>query len=356
MSGRRVAMVVLNLEVGGLERIVADLALCLQRRGNEVCVVALRGGGPIGEALVDRGVVVEQLGLGDGLRPANFRVVGEALARLRPDVVHSHGEAALCYVGIPARLRRDFRHVHTRHGYEDVSFRGRLRNRLAHGGCDAVVCVSEDLARHCLEVERVPAGRLSTIVNGVDLTPYRCLPLAEHRDRAPVIGHVARLVEIKNQRLLLRAFAALQRDWPEARLEIIGDGPERAALCVLAGELGVTDQVRFHGEVSDVCARLAPAHLFCLSSDSEGTPVSVLEALSAGRPVVSTDVGGIRDVVPERGGRLVPAGDARALSDALRSIYADPSDFGEAVAAARSAPLNDVEAMAEAYLRVYESA
>ena len=353
---RSVVLVVLNLDVGGLERIVVDTARSLAQRDWSVQVVALRHAGELADELQPLAIEVHSLAFGDGLRPANVWRLARQLRQLAPAVVHSHGESALFHCGLARLLGGQYRHVHTRHGYEDISPRGILRNRLAHLGTQAVVCVSSDLAQHCRDREKLPQQKLSTIINGINLARYRALPEPVYCADAPRIAHVARLAPIKNQRLLLQAFARLQQRWPAARLELIGDGPERAALETLAAELNITASVHFRGQLRDVPASLAPAHLFCLSSDSEGTPVSVLEALAAGKPIAATRVGGLPAVVPSEAGRLVEGGDAAALADAMAQLYASEADYAAYSKAARRAAdaQQDIESMVDQYLEVYQ--
>ena len=348
-------MVVLNLEIGGLERVVSDLCLGLAAQGTQVSIVTLRSGGTLAAGLAQQGVQVHQLNLGDGLRPGNARQLACVLEDLRPEVVHSHGEAALFYTGLVKLFGGRFRHIHTRHGYEDVSWRGRLRNRLGHLSCQAVVCVSADLAAHCVKSEGLAAHKVRTVINGVNLQPFRCLERPDYVENEPVIGHVARLATIKNQALLLRSFARLLTCYPCARLEIVGDGPERHHLEIMSHELDMAQSVTFHGETQDVAARLANFHIFCLSSDSEGTPVSVIEAMAAGCPIVATDVGGLAGLVPETAGLLVAVNDPEALATALAAVYRSREAYAEFVAGARSAPAStqDIVAMLNAYRGVY---
>ncbi len=356
-------MVTLNLEVGGLERVVVDMTLALAKQGHELSVVTLRGGGALAEPLAAAGITVTNLNCGDGLKIAYARALGRVLDQLQPELVHSHGEAALFYASMvrfcgPFQASRRFTHVHSRHGYEDVSSKGVWRNRLAHRGCHAVVCVSEDLAKHCENVERVPPDQLYTVINGVNLTPYRNLKPLAYEQNAPVLGHVARLAPIKNQALLLEAFSRVVQQLPQARLSIVGDGPERGALEQLAQQLKLADSVTFHGETSDVPAKLAQCHLFCLSSDSEGTPVSVIEALAASRPVVATDVGGLSALVAADAGRLAPAGNADAFAQAVLQVYADKTSYEKFCVGAADAPAGslDAEAMLASYLSIYATA
>jgi len=358
-----ITMVTLNLQVGGLERVVVDMTLALAAQGHKLSVIALRGGGPLEQPLRSAGVDVQLLNCGDGLKFAYLQKLSAAIGKLKPDLVHSHGEAALFYCGVQrvlssVGLYRSFAHVHSRHGYEDVSSKGIWRNRLGHAGCDQVVCVSEDLAKHCSTKERVPSVKLHTVINGVNLAPYRSLTDLPFVEGEPVIGHVARLAPVKNQALLLEAFALVVKELPGARLSIVGDGPERDALTQRAQRLGIDTAVVFHGETSDVPGKLGDTHIFCLSSDSEGTPVSVIEALAAGRPVVATSVGGLPALIPEEAGVLSPAGDPEKLANGLLKVYASESSYCSYQSGARNAPAgqHDATAMLKTYLGIYAQA
>lgn len=368
LSQRTITMVTLNLEVGGLERVVVDMTLALAAKGHNLSVVTLRGGGPLAQPLLAAGIEIRELHCGDGLKLAYARKLSAALGQLGPELVHSHGEAALFYCGLNRLLANtpllgkswgpSFAHVHSRHGYEDVSTKGVWRNRLGHAGCDQVVCVSQDLARHCEQIERMPAARLHTVINGVNLAPYRDLPDLPYVPDAPVIGHVARLAPVKNQALLLDAFAQVLERLPDAQLSIVGDGPERNNLENLAQSLGLGAHIQFHGETSDVASKLAATHVFCLSSDSEGTPVSVIEALAAGRPVVATSVGGLPALVPAEAGVLASAGNAMELARALLRVYASEKTYDGYRTGARNAPAgqHDAQAMLSSYLQIYAAA
>ena len=142
-----------------------------------------------------------------------------------------------------------------------------------------------------------------------------------------VVMTAARLVPIKNVRLLLDAMALLRDRMADAHLVIVGDGPEGEALRHAAGVLGISDAVTFAGYVAhaDTPAFYRAADVFALSSDFDNSPNVVLEAMACGLPVVATDVGGVRDFVADRtGGRVVPPRDARAFATALETYLTSP--------------------------------
>jgi glycosyltransferase involved in cell wall biosynthesis len=135
---------------------------------------------------------------------------------------------------------------------------------------------------------------------------------------------VARLSPVKDQATLLRAVARVVSEIPDFHLDIVGDGPSRVGLVSLTAELGLDTHVTFHGATDDVPRFLAGARLFVLSSISEGVPLTILEAMAAGLPVVSTDVGGVEEVVAnQQTGLLVPPSDADALAGAMLELLLD---------------------------------
>ena len=157
-----------------------------------------------------------------------------------------------------------------------------------------VVLPSRTLVRIATETWKLPPSVIRYIPNGIDLDHF-----ATHRDLAgnsgPVIGTVAALRPEKNIARLLRAFATLA----SGRLVIVGDGPERPALQALAAELGIDNRVHFAGYHQDTATFYAQFDIFALTSDTEQMPLSVIEAMASGLPVVSTNVGDVRQMVSE---------------------------------------------------------
>jgi glycosyltransferase involved in cell wall biosynthesis len=227
-----------------------------------------------------------------------------------------------------------------------------------------VVAVSDDIARGLLEGAWAPAERLHTVLNGVDLQHFR-----PSRDRGasraplglpltvPVIGTVARLSPEKDQFTLLQAFARVRQALPEARLVIVGDGPLRPDLTAQSQELGVAEHTLFLGERSDVAALFGAMDVFCLPSRTEGTSLTLLEAMASGLPVVATAVGGTPEVVEaDRSGFLVPPAEPQALADALVRVLKHPDLADRMGAAGRGivAARYSLRAMVEQYSELYE--
>jgi len=155
---------------------------------------------------------------------------------------------------------------------------------------------------------------------------------------------VGRVVPIKRLEVLLRALAQTRESGRRLRLALVGDGEERPGLERLAAELGISDDVFFLGYRRELQPVFAAADVAVLSSDNEGTPVSLIEAAAAGLPAVATDVGGVHEVVSEETGVLVPPGDPAALGNALAAIAGDEDRRRRFGAAARRRALERYDA------------
>jgi glycosyltransferase involved in cell wall biosynthesis len=208
---------------------------------------------------------------------------------------------------------------------------GRL-NRLLTPLTDGFIGVATPHGEHLVNNERFPAEKVFVIPNGVDVARFR--PLAECRAAlryelgvpadAPLVGIVAALRPEKNHALFLQAAQLVKAKFPGAHFVIVGDGPERSAIESLRCELGLQDCVHLLGTRSDTPELLAAWDAFALTSHNEANPVSILEALACGVPVVATRVGSIPEtVVPGETGYLATPGNAAEVAQHLGTLLAD---------------------------------
>jgi glycosyltransferase involved in cell wall biosynthesis len=193
----------------------------------------------------------------------------------------------------------------------------------------------------------VPAERVRLIWNGAPLDEFA--PQGARRraavrrelglpDDAPVFGSIGRLNEQKGHRYLLDAAARVFASAPDARLVIAGDGDQEPALRAQAQALGIAPRVVFAGHRTDVPALLEGLDVFCISSTYEGTPLTLFEAMAAGKAIVSTAVDGCREVLEDGvTGRLVPPRDPAALAEAIGALLADPARRNALAGMARQA-------------------
>jgi sugar transferase (PEP-CTERM/EpsH1 system associated) len=357
----RVVHLVINLDVGGLERVVLDQIRHADRNRIEPGVVCLAGEGRLASEARAQGVSVRALAV-HGHPFSGVRRLATELRTLRPDVLHTHDASPHLLGALAGRLARVPVVVHTRHCHTvGLTRRQALGMRVASALSDAVVAVSEDSAARLRRLEHVAPSKSPVIRNGVDLSAFAP---GDRWTRAPGlrVASVGRLAPIKDFGTLLRAAALVVRALPGFQLDIIGDGPCRRELEELNASLGLGTRVRFLGEQEHIRHLLATADLFALASTSEGLSMSILEALASGLPVVATKVGGNPEVVADGStGFLVPPADPASLASALLRVLSDPQrlvSMGRAAreGAERHFDLRDVAARYEELYRQHLAA
>lgn len=324
--------VVENLDRGGLERTVVDLIASQRDAGHECRVICLFKLGLLARELLASGVRVDACGKRPGLDLRALRRA-RALIRQSPDaVIHTHNAmahyyAVLASLGLPVKCRINTRHGmggRTRSGRQEWLYRQSLR------GTDYAVAVCEAARQRFAADGMRPRRALLSVPNGIRLERFRpaddvarqsLVAELELPTGSRIIGTVGRLQPVKDHALLLRAFAKVRVQVPEAALVIVGDGPLRAALEAQAEQAGLSDAVRFMGDRHDVPRLLTGMEVFALTSTSEGYSVALLEACASSLPIVATDVGGNREIVRHGiNGRLVPSGDTAAIATALIAL------------------------------------
>jgi glycosyltransferase involved in cell wall biosynthesis len=378
-SASPIVHVVENLERGGLERMVIDLALEQRARGAQVGVVCLFQPGALADELRTQGVPVLACGkrsgldlgalarLRDALRGAAVAGAAEVGARLAAPIVHTHNatahyHAALAVHGLPLR-----RLINTRHGMGVRRPRSRqewlYRRSMARTDTVAAVC---EAARRRYAADGVrPRRALLAVPNGIRIERFHAASddartaLCAQLGLAPgtrIVGTVGRLNPVKDQALLLSAFAEVHAERADSALVLVGDGPLRAALQAQAEALGIAHAVRLLGDRGDVPALLAGFDQFVLCSRSEGYSMALLEASASALPIVASDVGGNREIVADGAtGRVVPAQSLPALRDAVLALLRAPEQARALGAAGRAWALREatVAAMADRYDALY---
>lgn len=319
-------------QVGGATVHVRDLAEAMIARGHAVTVL-VGGAGPVTEELAAKGVPYRSLGhlrrspnlIQDVL--AVFEIARH-LRELKPDLVSTHtakaglvGRLSSSLTGVPS--------IFTPHGWaisDRISRSGgyvfRVIEKAGAHLCSRIVNVCEyerELARQC---RIAPEYKLALIHNGMPDVPAS-LQADPGRDPARLVM-VARMDRPKDHATLLRALADL-RDQPWS-LEFIGDGPFESSIRKLSLQLGISDRVVYQLYTQEVAERLSAAQVFVLSTVSEAFPRSILEAMRAGLPVVSSDVGGVSEaVVHNQTGFVVPKSDSGAMTLYLRRLIENPA-------------------------------
>ena len=317
--------------LGGAHIHLLDLACHAQSLGHNVEVL-VGGNGLYATLLREKKLRVLNLRyLARPIRPLlDLLAVFEcwrALRRFKPDIVHVHSTKA-GFVGRVAAKLAGLPVVFTAHGWaftEGIAERSRrlavfLEKRAARLS-DAIICVSEYDRQLALRLGVGNESLITRIHNGVPEVPPDQRSIGSISGPVRVVC-VARLDAQKEHVLLLEAMATIDKlPWV---LQLIGDGPLTFVVQKRARDLGVADRVEFSGLCNDVPSRLAAADVFVLASAWEGLPLSILEAMRAGLPVVASDVGGVAESVDDGvSGFLVPRGDRAVLADRLMRLLGD---------------------------------
>jgi glycosyltransferase involved in cell wall biosynthesis len=311
----RVMFLTTSMPVGGAETLLVNLVRRIDRARFAPEIVCLKEAGPLGETLSAEMPVYSDL------------LAGKFDLRVLPrlwKLMHSPRAGAVITVGagdkmfwgrLAARLAGVPVVASALHSTGWPDGVGKL-NRLLTPWTDAFIGVADAHARHLVENEGFPAEKVHTIHNGVDCERFAPQDAAAVRAEleiaadAPVVGILAALRPEKNHELFLAGARRIHDSLPLTRFLVIGDGPRRAELESLAAKLGIAHAVRFLGSRHDVPQLLAACDLVALTSHNEASPVSILEALSTGCPVVASNVGSVHEtVVDGETGRLFPAGD-----------------------------------------------
>jgi len=334
MERIRAALVITELNIGGAERCLVDLATGLDRSRFDPCVFALarrpRGEqGALAERLDAADMPVEFIGATSVWQfPLALGSLRKRLALRRPHVVQSflfHADV-LVSLALPRRPRP--RHVLGFRVSDPTRWRQRVRRRVARRA-DRVVCVSNAVARFARERVGVPDEKLVVIHNGVENPPSPVVPAFDWTVAGVPAGRsvilcVARLHRQKGLDWLLQTLPALLQRWPNHDLVLVGDGPEEAALRAQATTLAIADRVHFLGWRSDVARLLRASSLLVLTSRWEGLPNAVLEAMAAGLPVVAARTDGVVELLGDDPLQTFDWGDVTAFQNAVDYWLQDP--------------------------------
>lgn len=320
----RILLVTTGMRLGGAERQVQSLAQEFSRQGHVVALLNLSGQS---ELSLPDGVEERRLNLQAHRLPLDLWHAARWIRRWQPDVVHSHMLKANLITRLLRLLAPMPRLICTAHSQREGGPLMMRAYRLTDSLCELSTHVSEQAVAHYLALGAMPAGKLVCMPNGIDLQHFAPDPAARSAQRE-TLGlwpehqawlHVARLVPVKAQSLLLQAFARVHAKNPQAQLLICGDGPLRGELETLARGLGLSSAVRFLGQRSDVPVLMNACDAFVLSSHTEGAPLVLAEAQAFGLPCVSTDVSGARELLTPHD-RMVPVHEAQALAEAMLTL------------------------------------
>ena len=355
------------LSPGGAERVAVHIVNGLNRQRFEPIIISFANpmNCDLDHMLEQAGVEVRYLGKKPGFDYRMYRRLHRVLTEYQPDVVHTHLQV-LRYALPTMLLLGNAVLLHTVHNLaeREIEPPARVVHRYAFSHGVVPIAVAEEVALSMKRLYKIAQCRV--IANCIPTHRYASpqVPRAQWRTQEGFANDgvlfvcVARFARQKNHTMLLKAFAIGPASDPRARLILVGDGVLRGELEAETAALGLGDRVRFLGLRTDIPEILSASDVFVLSSDYEGNPLSILEAMAAGLPTIGTAVGGVPSLLADKtSGVLVQPGDAEGFSKAMGSLLANHQlrESMGAAAARRAREHFDVTNMVRAYEEVYES-
>jgi len=329
-----IAHLIYRFDIGGLERVMVNCINAMQDSNYKHVVIALTQVSDFSKHLHE-GVDVYQLNKKSGKDLASHWRLFKLLRKVRPDILHTYNLAAIEYHPI-AKLAGVKGNIHAEHGREigdpeGLNSKHNLLRKLVSPFIDYFVPVSTDLDGWLKSVVNIPSGKVKLIRNGISTQAFN---LPKKTVDAVRFIHIARFNPVKDQANLLNAFSILVKRHAltaaEINLTMVGDGELMITLKALTAELSLNEHVHFTGARNDIAELLAAADVFVLSSIAEGIPMTVLEAMSSGLPIISTRVGGLPELI-EQGvsGYLIDKQNSAALADGMQNYLANKNKIIE---------------------------
>ena len=360
----RVAHVVQNLPIGGMERIVVSLVQNIDHQRFRSSVYCLEDGGTLAPEIRSTGSDVTAMNKKPGLSYSLPFRLARLFRRDHVDLVHCHNFGGLVYGAIGGRLAGVGGVLYTAHGPEmPYGSRKAVFQRLPL--VDRIITVSDYVRDSAINKAGLSPSRVTTIHNGVDVGRYSRIASTREQVRTqlgltsdePLLGVVARLTPEKDHDTLLQSLVLVRNDFDNVKLAIAGEGELMDALKKKVEHLGLSRSVWFLGNRGDVPELLQAMDLFVLSSRQEGLGITLLEAMAVGLPVVATNTGGIPEIVISgETGLLVPPEDASRFAEAVKWMLSHRDDGKEMGLRGQKRALQQfgVERMVEQYEAVYD--
>lgn len=353
----KIVQVMPDFGLAGAETMVENLSCGLAAEGCDVLVISFFDlHTAITERIENRGIKIKYLGKKRGFDPSIISKMRKIIKAYQPDVIHTH-RYVLPYAFL-ASMGFKTKRVHTVHNVaqKEQTKVGKNINRVLFRYFNVVpVALSKEIQRTIQEVYGLPDNRIPVVFNGIDLS--RCIVKESYaRKDTFTVLHIGRFMDVKNHELLLRSFARFKGQHSDARLQLLGDGELKENMMQLAGQLNITDAVEFAGLQSNVYPWLHNADVFILPSKFEGMPMTLIEAMGTGLPIIASNVGGIPDMLSSQKEALLIEPKEEKIIEALEIVYSDAKkrEYWGRNALQRSS-LFSSQAMARKYLQLYSS-
>ncbi len=341
----RVMHLTYDMRIGGTEMVIKNLIEGNDDPTIEMSIFCIETPlGPWGEELQAAGIPITTQARQPGF---DTRLIGAIRGHIKEhniDILHCHQYTPWVYGALAAAFTKT-KVIFTEHGrfYPDASsWKRRWVNPILLKLTDHVTAISKATKQALVDYEFIPAERIEVIYNGIKPLIANNEDVQRLRDslglsgKHYILGTVARLDPIKNQKMMINAFSSVLQTQPEAKLIIVGDGEEMSSLREQVKQLGIQNSVIFTGYKPQPSAYIALIVVFLLSSFSEGTSMTLLEAMSLGKPCIVTNVGGNPEIITNgTNGYVTPNDDAEEFAKATVALLKDQNLYEKMSGAAQ---------------------
>jgi Glycosyltransferase len=353
----RVLQIITCLGDGGASKLLADIMLLCKQRGLDMDLLLLnRNPDPLYEKLEQHNITIYSLSKGSLKKRFNPFLIFKIIPFLKQyDIIHVHLFPPLYWVSIAKLLcRNNVKIIYTEHNSYNNRMGSRLgtiADKIMYRNYDKIISISEDVNEIIKAHTKLDESKYTVITNGIDLSLFtpKFRKNKEHAEIKTII-QVSLFNLQKDQKTLIKSLQYLPEN---IHVTFAGDGDTRKDCEQLAKSLNLTDRVRFLGNRNDVPELLSSADIVVQSSHWEGFGLAALEGMAMGKPVIATDVPGLRQTV-KSAGILFPVGDAKALADEITKLVSDEEYYNKvAKKSLEQAKLFDFNVMVDKYIEVY---
>ena len=354
----KVLQIIPMFKLAGAETMCENLCYALSSQGCNVIAISLyTEHTPITDRLERAGIRVEYLEKKKGFDFSTIVKLYRLIKKEKPEVVHTHIYAAryalpvAVFCGIPSK-------IHTVHNVaqQEQAKAGKIVNKFLFRHCGVVpVALSEEVKKTVEVVYGIPEQKIPVVFNGIDLS--KCQVKEDYTKKKEFkIIHIGRFMDVKNHGLILRSFAQFVKQHPDAKLQLLGEGVLREEMEQLAKSLQIESSVEFAGLQSNVYPWLHNADVFILPSKFEGMPMTLIEAMGTGLPIIASAVGGVPDMLTDGKDALLIRPESAELCKALEKLYtADDVRKQLGIEAKEKSAVFSNDSMAKQYIEIYKN-
>jgi len=323
-----VVHIVEDLKIGGLEKVIANIATGLDKDKFEIRVWCLSRGGDIYDELKAKGINIENLNMQSARNPLFLLNLCKKFKKNKIDIVHTHGYTATTIGRLTAFFagtRVIIAHIHST--YYNYNKKQLIIEKLFSVFTKKIICCSKAVADFVRKTEKIKSDKVQVIYNGIDISKFEVVSTVKSQFKKRfTIGCVASLVEHKGHKYLISAAKDVLTALPDnVRFMIVGDGILRNQLEQQVNALGISEHVSFLGNVKNIEALIGTFDITVLPScEREGLGIALLEAMAGGIPVIGSNIGGIPEIIDnKKNGILVKPKDSKSIAQAIIAMCND---------------------------------